>query len=472
LSLTDRRAIKATANAIREVASDHDIISDGEPRLDPETVDSTEITDDHIMDAVETARKRGLNEFDSERASNATFEDLVFFERQAYLNMADRGTSTRSVGSTQRFERLSDRETTPHPDTHLRTMKQTATPDGQTTLNEYENGRRPTDWQRIRDEVLEPFHRGVEVLLDEVRDNGGLREPAIAAIDITPWQVYASPYKDDEDVTYGDDSVVVNGEERYPRDDYPEMVHGLPRKHERGYAMATITIIGENTPIVLGIEPVRRDSQWETDVVENTSQADLVERLLDQAAQHVDIHKVFCDGGFAAKGVRDAIDRRDMTYLIPKRRGNAELEDIEELQSEAVTEVGVIRDVPHGYYDRVHTGSIMYVPSTKEDDTCAVFATNRDVPLDMVQGFVGQYTQRWQIENEYKTIKHHFLPTVSSTDYRIRFLYFVIGVVMYNIWRVTNLLFRDAVDVHLGEQPPIPAGEFIEILAFCIVPGD
>jgi hypothetical protein len=390
----------------------------------------------------------------------------------AYLNMADRGTSTRSVGSTQRFERLSDRTETPHPDTHLRTMKQTATPDKQTTLDEYENGRRPTDWQRIRDEVLEPFHRGVETILDEVRDNGGLREPAIAAIDITPWQVYASPYKDDEDVTYDDESVVVNGEERYPRDDYPAMVHGLPRKYERGYAMATITIIGKNTPIVLGIEPVRRDSQWETEAVENTSQADLVERLLDQAAQHVDIHKVFCDGGFAAKGVRDAIDRRDMTYLIPKRRVKAELEDIETLQAESVTNVGVIRDVSHGYYGRVHTGSIMYVPSTKEDDTCAVFATNRDVPLDMVQGFVGQYTQRWQIENEYKTIKQHFLPTVASTDYRIRFLYFVIGVVMYNIWRVTNLLFRDAVDVHLGEQPPIPAGEFIEILAFCIVPGD
>jgi hypothetical protein len=186
LSLADRRTIKVTAREIREVANDHDIIADGEPRLDPETVDATEITDDHIMDAVETARERGLDEFDSERASNATFEDLVFFERQAYLNMTDRGTSTRSVGSTQRFERLSDRTETPHPDTHLRTMKQTATPDKQTTLDEYANGRRPTDWQRIRDEVLEPFHRGVEVLLHEVKDNGGLREPAIAAIDITP----------------------------------------------------------------------------------------------------------------------------------------------------------------------------------------------------------------------------------------------------------------------------------------------
>ncbi len=43
---------------------------------------------------------------------------------------------------------------------------------------------------------------------------------------------------------------------------------------------------------------------------------------------------------------------------------------------------------------------------------------------------------------------------------------------MYNVWRLTNLLFREAVDVHLGERPPIPAGEFIEILAFCIVPDD
>ena len=57
-------------------------------------------------------------------------------------------------------------------------------------------------------------------------------------------------------------------------------------------------------------------------------------------------------------------------------------------------------------------------------------------------------------------------------DYRIRFLYFVLAVTMYNVWRLTNLLFRDAVDVNLGDKPPIPAGELVEILSFCIVPGD
>ena len=472
LSLADRRTIKATAREIRDIAAERGIVSDDEPRLHPNEVDATEITDDQIMDAVEAARDRGLDEFDSERASNTTFGDLVFFERQGYLNIADRGTTTRSKGSSKRFERISDRRETPHGDTHLRTMKKTAAPPEQTTLNEYEDDRRPMDWERIRDEVLDPFHRGVETVLEEVRENGGIREPVIAAIDITPWPVFTSPYKNDEDVARGDEPMMVNGEERYPREEYPEMVHGLTEKHKHGYQMATITIIGEDTPIVLGVEPVRRESDWETGEIESTSQARLVDRLLEQAEQHVDIHKVFCDRGFDANGVRDVIDRHDTTYLIPKRKYQAEIEDIEELEQETVTSAGVVRNVPHWHESRSHTGSIMYVPSTKKEGAYAVFTTNRDVPVEQAQGFVGQYKQRWEIENEYKTIKKHFLPTVGSMDYRIRFLYFVIGVVMYNVWRLTNLLFREAVDVHLGERPPIPAGEFIEILAFCIVPGD
>ena len=111
----------------------------------------------------------------------------------------------------------------------------------------------------------------------------------------------------------------------------------------------------------------------------------------------------------------------------------------------------------------------MYVPSTAKEGAHVAFTTNRDVPVEQAQGFVSQYKQRWEIENEYETIKRHFLPTVGSMDYRIRFLYFVIDVVMYNVWRLTNLLFREAVDIHLGERPPIPPGEFVEILAFCIV---
>lgn len=475
-SLDERRAIKQAATAIQAVAADHDLVADGEPRVHPDKIDDTQIADDLIVDAIDRARTRGLAEFDTKRAANATYDDMVFFERQAFLTLADAGTTTTTVTDTRRFERASDREQTPHGDTHLETMKQTARPPEQTRLNDYADGRRPPAWKRIRDEVLAPFHRGVEIILEEVRDQGGLREPVIAAIDITPWPFYPSPYKDDEDVSFSDTSVTVNGRERYPKDEYPEMVNGLKDRHDRGYELATITIIAEDTPIVLGVEPVRRESTWEPEDVGDTSNERIVDRLLEQAEQHIAIHKVFCDRFFSSAGVRDAIDRHDMTYLIPKRiyPDSQEVEDIEELEQEAVTGVGVVRDVPHSYEGREHRGSIMYVESTEREDAYAVFTTNRDVPVEEVAGFVDQYRWRWRIETEYKTIKKHFLPTVASTDYRIRFLYFVFGAVMYNVWRLTNLLFRDAVadEIHLGEHPPVKAGEIVEIFVFCLVePG-
>jgi hypothetical protein len=475
-SLSERRAITQAATAIQAVCADHEVIAEGEPLIHPEKIDEIEIADDLVVDAIERARTRGLAEFDTKRAANTTYDDMVFFERQAFLNLADAGTTTTSVTDTRRFERASDREKTPHGDTHLGTMKKTARPPEQTRLDDYADGCRPSDWKRIRDEVLAPFHKGVEIILEEVKEQGGIREPVIAAIDITPWPVYTSPYKDDEDVSSRDTSVTINGRERYPKEDYPEMVHGLKDHHERGYELATITIIAEDTPIVLGVEPVRRESQWETDEVGDTSNERIVDRLLEQAEQHVAIHKVFCDREFDAAGVRDAIDRHDKTYLIPKAvyPDSQEVEDIEELEREAVTGVGVVRDVPHGYEGRVHHGSIMYIKSTERENAYAVFTTNRDVPLWRVQGFVDQYRWRWRVENEYKSIKKHFLPTVGSTDYRIRLLYFVFGVVMYNVWRLTNLLFRDAVadDVHLGDHPPVKAGEVVEIFVFCLVdPG-
>jgi len=54
----------------------------------------------------------------------------------------------------------------------------------------------------------------------------------------------------------------------------------------------------------------------------------------------------------------------------------------------------------------------------------------------------------------------------------LRFLYFTIGVMMHNVWRLTNFLLRDEVAVDLGEKPPLRAGEIIELVAFCLLdPG-
>lgn len=466
LSLADRRQIKATARAIREVAANHDLISPGEPRLDPGEIDDAGVTEDQIMRAIRIARDRGLSAFETDRAANTTYPDEVFFERQAYLNLADVGTTT----PRRRFDRLSDWAKTPHGDTHLRTMKKVGAADEQTTLDDFVGGDRPPDWDRLREAILEPFHEGVECLLDEVTERGGVRQPVIAAIDVTPWEFYPSPYKDNEDIERDDEPIIVNGEEKVPKEEFPEMVSGDP-DHRRSYKFATLTIVGEDTPIVLAVEPVREASVWETDAGESTTKTEFVGRLLEQAKQHVDIHKVFADREFDAHGVRDELDRHGVTYLIPKKKYAADWHRIEQIDEHSVADVAVEREVPLWVDGRKHKTSIIYVPSTEEEGKYAVFTTNRDLSPDEAIGLTSQYRQRWVIENEYKTIKKHFLPTTASTDYRIRLLYFVLGVVMYNVWRLTNLLLREAVDVNLGDSPPLRAGEVVELIGFCLAPG-
>lgn len=466
LSLTDRRAIMATAREIRAVAATHDIIADGEPRLDPGDVDDAGVTDEQIMQAIRVARDRGLAAFETDRAANAQYSDEIFFERQSYLNMADVGSTT----PRRRFDRLSDWEETPHGDTHLRTMKKIGAIDEQLTLADFADGERPVKWERIRDEILEPFHTGVECLLDDVIERGGVRQPVIAAIDVTPWEFYPSPYKDEDEADLGDEVVLVDGDEKYPKENFPEMVSG--DEDGRSYKFATLTIIGKNTPIVLAIEPVREASAWEPDADESYAKAEFVERLLEQAEQHVDIHKVFADREFDAHSVRDVLDRHGVTYLIPKQTYPADYNGIEQVKEHPLADVAVERAVPLWVNGRNHEVSIMYVPSTKKEGHYAVYTTNRDVTPDEVMGLTDQYSWRWEIEIEYKTIKKHFLPTTASTDYRVRLLYFTLGVVMYNIWRLTNLTLREAVTVDLGEKPPLRAGEVVELIGFCLAPGD
>lgn len=472
--IADRRLLKDAAKVIRRVCKENDVIRTNEPALDPEDIQHERVSEAEIMDAVERATELGFSEFSADRASNTTYPLEAYFERQGYLNMARAGMTTKS----RRFERLSERENVPHGSSHNRTMKKVATPDSQLTFDEFLAGKQTPEWKRIRDEMLDPFHTGVEKILDELNDgsygDAGFAEPVHAAIDITAWKFYASPYMSEEEALRSDKEpieVTINGNQKLIDPDHPELVSGLKDEDERGYKFATITIIAENTPIVLGVEPVRDQRKWEEGLesnIERTSRADLVDRLLEQASRHVDIHKMFIDRGFSSKETRDIIDRRGLQYVIGKpARADVDKENIKEIKDDDVYDSRIGHGT-HEYDGREHDITYIYTPSKKDGDKYAVFTVNGHIDHNRAEALLGQYGQRMEIENEYKTIKKHFLPTAASKDYRLRFLYFVIGTLMYNVWRMANVILRDAVSRDLGEHPPILAGEIIELVAFCL----
>ncbi|MFC6838421.1 transposase [Halomarina ordinaria] len=490
----ERTVIERSAHRIRECCTEHGFIDTTIPALDPEDVVPEEgIGEDQICEAVKLATELGFDEFSAGRASNFKYPLEAFFERQGFMNFSNLYTT-----SPQRmFDRESYRTDTPHGSTHHRTMKKVATPNPETTLDEYEGGRRTPEWKRIRDTILPAFHRGVENQLDGIagRDRQGIRQPVHAALDITVFPFYVSPFRDEAEIEWNEEPVISkSGREVYPKADYPEMVSGVKdsnkKKTERGYKFATLTIVGPDTPIVIGIEPVRDERWWEKaddDVdVERTSRVEVVERLLDQAEQHVEINKLFCDREFDVHVIRDIVAHRHedkpdiggeapIQYVIGKsENSNEDTMNIVDVIENTVYN-SRIEHVEGWYGGRMHKLSIIYVPGHDDDDNdgYSMFTVNGWVDEDRAQALVGQYRQRWTIENQYKSIKAHFLPQTASTDYRIRFLYFVIGVILHNVWRLANFVLRDVVSVNLGESPPMPAKEVVQLIAkFLFDPGD
>jgi IS4 transposase len=157
----------------------------------------------------------------------------------------------------------------------------------------------------------------------------------------------------------------------------------------------------------------------------------------------VPIDTVLCDREFDSMDVFQTLSNLDVNYLIPKRIKSTERDAIETMEADG-RDVAVERasvNVEMG----AHSMRFLYVPSTKADGT-AVFATNLTVGPEEAEAFCHRYSRRWQIENEYKSIKNDFLAKTSSKDYRVRLFYFVFAVLLHNIWRLTDFLLKAAIN--------------------------
>jgi hypothetical protein len=376
--------------------------------------DATEFSDEEIYRTTRLAREHGFGPFDSERAQNATYEDTRFFELQTFMGMVSCGTPQ----GTTRFQYRHGANSGPHGDTHLRMIK-----------------------QFDPEALIEGFDQATNRLLSVINSEASFRRPVTAAIDIT-----TVPY-------YGD----VDG---------MPMVSGLDQEN-RAFKFATLSIVGLNIPLVLTIEPVRESSAWDENSPNQVHR--VVRRLIRRAKQHVPIETVLCDREFDSKRVFQTLSNLGVNYLIPKRINSTEQEVIETMEADG--QATAVESASVHVETGSHSMKFLYVPSTKGEGT-TVFATNLRVGPDEAETFCRRYSRRWQIENEYKSIKGDFLAKTSSKDYRVRLFYFVFAVLLYNIWRLTDFLLKADVDGEMDYAPVLTAGECVELVCSALIPAD
>jgi len=175
----------------------------------------------------------------------------------------------RSHAGATRFQYRRGEDYGPHGDTHLRTVK-----------------------QFDPDELVDGFYETTDRLLSVIASESSFRRPVTAAIDIT-----TIPY-------YGDVEEM-------------SMVSGTKDRDGRAFKFATLSIIGQNIPLILAVEPVRESSEWDENPSNQIHRT--VRRLVRRAKEHVPIETVLCDREFDSIQVFQTLSNLDVNYLIPKR---------------------------------------------------------------------------------------------------------------------------------------------------------
>ena len=219
-----------------------EIVDEVDPSTDDETA-GCEFSDKQIYRTTRLARNHGFDEFDSGRTANATYEDAQFLELQTFIGMV-------SCGMPQGAARVQHRhgsDSSPHGDTHLRTIKQFAP-----------------------GELIDRFDVVADRLLSVIESEASFRRQVTAAIDITTV------------LYYGD----IEG---------MAMVGGL-NYEERTFKFATLSIVGLNIQLTLAVEPIRESSAWDGNPPNQIHR--IVRGLVRRAKQHVPIETVLCDREF------------------------------------------------------------------------------------------------------------------------------------------------------------------------------
>jgi IS4 transposase len=421
------------------------------------------------------------NAFYLKRADNSVIHENAFWEQHAYMGM--RGNMYAQSGQHS-FYIDSQRDHTPSASNHR-----------------YQIGKLTVE------ETRSMLHETTRMLVARARYNAELVGNLVAAIDVTKGNPWTGKIERDEDNNITEDWIL-----------------GY-KDGEVYYQWATIQVVGYDIPLVLDAMPVKRGMK-RADIVdcllENALElVDDIELVMMDREFDSEGVKDACDKhGFSypngarkresekatctrlrragktvhieEETVADGPTRKRM-YLPSSADGDFEAEneeedgnegspDIREEMREELANLGIElgeEEASHGFSAitkelRKEEENEPTVGSEEDAQVYALFETNHpSVTLNegdseverihMVERMVRRYRHRWGIEDGYKQLKT-FRVRTTSKRHTYRFFNFVFACVLYNVWRLVDLLVKLAIE---GENatyaPRVDANQFLTV---------
>ncbi|ELY32590.1 transposase IS4 family protein [Natrialba magadii ATCC 43099] len=416
------------------------------------------------------------------RADNSVIHENAFWEQHAYMGMRE---NMYAQSGQHSFFIDSQRDHTPSASNHR-----------------YQIGKLTVE------ETRSMLHETTRMLIARARHNSELVGKLWAAIDITKGNPWTGEIERDEDDNITEDWILgyKDGEVYYQWAtiqivgyDIPLVLDAIPVKRGMKRADIVDSLLENALDLVDDIELVMMDREFDNDGVKDACDKHGVYYLngarkrqseratctrLRRAGKTVHIEEETVPDGPTRKRMflpssTDDPDAEDMEESSEPVKGSS---DVREEMREDLAELGIDLnddDDRRGFGPviddlREQEANEPTVGSDEDAQTYALFETNHpSVTLNdddseierihMVERMVRRYRHRWGIENGYKQIKT-FRVRTTSKRHTYRFFNFVFACVLYNVWRLVDLLVKLATE---GENttyaPRVDANQFLTV---------
>jgi putative transposase len=353
-------------------------------------------------------------------------------------------------------------------------------------------------------EIRSMLRNTTRMIIARARQNGELTGKFWAAIDVTKGFPFTGDPEDHEDDILG----YKDGSDYYQWAvlkivgmDVPLVLDAIPR--ERGQSKDEIVEkLLEHTTEMVNLDLVMMDREFDSGPVKETCEEYGIHylnptRIFERSDEAETIAWMYRNGKrfhVTEEESDDGTPTRKQIYL-PQQSNSADDDENDSL-SEVWTELcgeWEFEDVDGEPSERMSFSRLLADIQREEDieeckekaqdgdvDTSGtvVFETNhpyvttRDADgqqmngkkfIHMIERLIRWYRRRWGIENGFKKQKH-FMVRTTSTESDYRFFNFAFACVLYNVWRLVDLLVKFAIDgENRSYEPRVDANQFLTV---------
>lgn len=478
-----QEAVRDAAEVVVDIARYHDIPAP-EPEFLPNQPTDT-VTKSKSKDTLAREKAREVWKgakpivedcFYLDRGDNSSIPEGAFWEQQSYLGMR---TDMHPNDGAQSFAEDTTRDRTPSGDSHRLQTKRLGIDRTRTMLRE-----------------------SARTLVARAKSRDQMGRKQMAAIDITkgnPWsgevtrnssgrnqEPWILGYKGDDGPFFQWAVIKLVGH------DVPLILDAIPVERGRKRADLVDDLLEGATDVAPGLDLVMMDREFANDGVKDACEKHdvyylnpaVVRSSSDHEHQIAKLASEDKDFDVVKQERLDDGPTRKAVYL-PKREWGREEEDgdgpevtIRQELLDEFSDVGNTTplskdrdaDSPLGnLLDEVREEEEIDEPARVEAPTVP-FETNLpwvDVePEDeremkhQIGRLMSRYKRRWGIENGFKKLKT-FLAETQSPDHRFRYFNFAFACVLYNCWRLVDILVQLELDGEVSDGPAISANSFL-----------